>query len=178
MKKIFFAALFACTMLLLNSCRKQAIQPVTTETEPTVAAATAVTYDFVVSVSNTCSKINLTVNDCGSGSYNNWQSVGNCTAGNNFNGTVAGSGNPLLGSGPATFPNVGATYLIFANTASTKDVLQVVFKTGYNASHAPTVTYNASTRKFTIVNAGNPTYVTVSKFSYTGLIGIGFAEFC
>jgi hypothetical protein len=178
MKKIISMATFGLFLLTFIGCQKNREAPAKPQesVEATGLAAPAAVYDFTVSVSNTCSKISLTINDCGNGIYKNWQSGGTCSD-NNFNGTVAGSGNPLLGTNP-TFPNIGATYLIFANTSATRDVLQVVFKPGYNASHAPTVTYNSSTRKFTIVSAGNPTYVSVSKFSYTGLIGIGFAEFC
>jgi hypothetical protein len=174
MKRIIFTAIFGLSMFAFTGCRKnqEASAKPEQSVEVTALAAPAAVSDFVVGVSNTCSKITLTINDCGNGTYKNWQSGGSCS-GNNFNGTVAGNG-----SANPTFPNIGATYLIFANTSATRDVLQVIFKPGYNASHAPNVTYNSSTRKFTIVSAGNPTYVSVSKFSYTGLIGIGFAEFC
>ncbi len=136
-------------------------------------------YDFVITTTAGCKGQVLTINDCGDGSYKTWQSTKNCTGGNQFNGLVANSGNPLLASNPATFPNIGATYLIFNNaTTATRDVLSVTFHTGYNASHKPTVSYNPTTRQFTITNAGNPTYVSVSKFSYTGLIQPGVIEFC
>jgi hypothetical protein len=179
MKRIIFMAIAGLSAIAFTNCRKnQALPAAPSETvETTLPTAAAVYYDFVVGVTNTCSKVTLTINDCGNGSYKSWPSAGVCN-GNNFNGTVAGSGNPLLGTSPATFPNVGATYLIFVNTWATRDVLQVIFKPGYNASHQPTVTYHSSTRKFTISSVGNPTYVSITKFSYTGLIGPGGVEFC
>lgn len=177
MKKVLFAALFGFSLFAFTACRKNTTMPVTMANSPT-AERSAVYYDFIVGVTNTCNAVTLTVNNCGTGSYTPWQSTGTCTNGNNFNGTVAGSGNPLLLSNPATFPNIGATYHIFANTFAVKDVLQITFRSGYNATHKPTINYNSATRKFTVVNAGNPAYVTVNVFSYSGFIGVGFAEFC
>jgi hypothetical protein len=141
--------------------------------------AAAVFYDFVITTNSGCNGHVLTINDCGDGSYKNWTSTKNCTTANQFNGLVAGSGNPLLSSNPATFPYIGATYIMFNNTTTAvRDALFVTFKTGYNASHKPTVSYNPTTRKFTITNAGNPSFVTVSKASFSGLIGPGYVEFC
>lgn len=136
-------------------------------------------YDFIVRASANCSGNVLTINDCGDASYKAWYSTSSCSGSTIFNGLVSGSGNPLLFSNPATFPNIGATYNIFDNsTTATRDVLSVTFHTGYNASHKPTISYNTSTRTFTISNYGNPTYITVTKFSYTGIIAPGILEFC
>jgi hypothetical protein len=181
MKRIILA-MFGLAIISFISCRKNIETPAAAESAVNsgpAAEAPAVYYDFVIGVNTGCTGAVLTINDCGNGSYTPWSSTKNCTGANNFNGTVIGSGNPLLLTQPATFINLGATYLIFNNnTTATRDVLSVIFKPGYNASHKPTITYNASTRKFTIVNAGNPTYVTVTKFSYTGLIAPGVIEFC
>jgi hypothetical protein len=181
MKKIILAML-GLTIVGLISCKKNIETPVAAESAVNTGLATeaaVVYYDFVIGVQTGCAGTVLTINDCGNASYTPWKSTTNCSGTNSFNGTVFGSGNPLLINNPPTFTNLGATYLIFNNnTTATRDVLSVIFKPGYNASHKPTVTYNASTRKFTIVNAGNPTYVTVTKFSYTGLIAPGVIEFC
>jgi hypothetical protein len=182
MKKVFPAVL-AFTAFLFNACTKDNPRNeaglTETETITTNAAAPLVYYDFVISSTASCSGHVLTINDCGDASYKTWNSSKNCGGTTFFNGTVAGSGNPLLLNNPPTFPNIGATYNIFNNaTTATRDVLSVTFKTGYNASHKPTISYNPITRKFTIVNAGNPAFVTVTKFSYTGLIAPGVIEFC
>jgi hypothetical protein len=181
MKRIILAML-GLAIISFISCRKNIEAPATAEQvvqQQASAEAPAPYYDFVIGVKTGCTGTVLTINDCGNGSYTPWNSTTNCSGANSFNGTVIGSGNPLLINNPPTFINLGATYLIFNNnTTATRDVLSVIFKPGYNASHKPTVTYNASTRKFTIVNAGNPTYVTVTKFSYTGLIAPGVIEFC
>jgi hypothetical protein len=181
MKRIILA-MFGLATIGFISCRKNIEAPAAAEQavqQQAAAEAPAPYYDFVIGVKTGCSGAVLTINDCGNGSYTPWNSTTSCSGTNNFNGTVIGSGNPLLLTQPATFTNLGATYLIFNNnTTATRDVLSVIFKPGYNASHKPVITYNVSTRKFTIVNAGNPTYVTVTKFSYTGLIAPGVIEFC
>jgi hypothetical protein len=181
MKKIMPAIMAFTTLFLFSNCSRE--KTVTQQTDDTeirgAAAATKVYYDFVVSTSAGCNGHVLTINDCGDGSYKTWQSTKNCNGGNSFNGTVAGSGNPLLLTNPATFPIIGATYNIFNNfTTATRDVLSVTFKPGYNASHKPTISYNPSTRKFTVTNAGNPAFITVTVFSYTGIIAPGVLEFC
>jgi hypothetical protein len=181
MKRVLLA-MFGLAIIGLISCKKDLETPAAAESPVTRNAGTqspAVYYDFVIGVKTGCGGTALTINDCGDASYKIWNSTTNCSGANNFNGTVFGSGNPLLLTNPPTFPNIGATYLIFNNsTTATRDVLSVTFYTGYNASHKPTITYNASTRKFTIVNAGNPAFVSVSKFSYTGIIAPGVLEFC
>jgi hypothetical protein len=181
MKRIILA-MFGLATISFISCKKNTEMPAAAESAVNAgpaAEAPAAYYDFVIGVKTGCAGTVLTINDCGNGSYTPWNSTTNCSGANNFNGTVIGSGNPLLLTQPATFTNIGATYLIFNNnTTATRDVLSVIFKPGYNASHKPTITYNASTRIFTIVNAGNPAYVTVTKFSYTGLIAPGVIEFC
>jgi hypothetical protein len=181
MKRVFLA-MFGLAIIGLISCKKNIEAPVATESvaaiSPGVEAA-AIYYDFVISAKTGCAGAVLTINNCADASYTPWNSTTSCYSSNSFNGTVIGSGNPLLLSQPATFPNLGATFLIFNNnTTATRDVLSVTFLAGYNGSHKPTITYNVTTRKFTIVNAGNPAYVTVSKFSYTGLIAPGVIEFC
>ncbi len=181
MKRIILA-MFGLATIGFISCSKNTEAPAATEQaakQQATIEAPAPYYDFVIGVKTGCAGTVLTINDCGNGSYTPWNSTINCTGANNFNGTVFGSGNPLLINNPPTFINLGATYLIFNNnTTATRDVLSVIFKPGYNASHKPTITYNASTRKFTIVNAGNAAFVTVTKFSYTGLIAPGVIEFC
>jgi hypothetical protein len=181
MKRIILA-MFGLATISFISCRKNIEVPAAAEQVVQQQAATEAPvpyYDFVIGVKTGCAGTVLTINDCGDASYKAWNSTTSCTGANNFNGTVFGSGNPLLVNNPPTFPNLGATYNIFNNnTTATRDVLSITFHPGYNVSHKPTITYNATTRKFTIVNAGNPTYVTVTKFSYTGLIAPGVIEFC
>jgi hypothetical protein len=181
MKRIIMA-MFALAAISFVSCRKNTDLPATPEqASPQQATAESATpnYDFVINVKAGCAGAALTINDCGDASYKIWNSTTNCSGANSFNGTVFGSGNPLLLTNPPTFPTLGVTYNIFDNsTTATRDVLSITFYPGYNASHKPTISYNASTRKFTIVNAGNPTYVSVTKFSYTGLIASGVIEFC
>jgi hypothetical protein len=181
MKRVLLA-IFGLAIIGLSSCKKNLETPVAPEPAANTGPATeapVVYYDFVISAKTGCAGAVLTINDCGNGSYTPWSSTTSCSGTNNFNGTVFGSGNPLLLTNPPTFINIGATYLIFNNsTTATRDVLSVIFKPGYTAAHKPTITYNVTTRKFTIVNAGNPAFVTVTKFSYTGLIAPGVIEFC
>jgi hypothetical protein len=181
MKKIM-AAFLGLVVFTFSSCKKNVEAPATSGNElrqGSVIQASAIYYDFVIDVQTGCAGTVLTINDCGDASYTPWQSTTNCSGTNRFNGTVIGSGNPLLLTQPATFTNLGVTYLIFNNnTSATRDVLNVTFKPGYNASHKPSISYNATTRKFKIINAGNPAYVTVSIFSYTGIIAPGIVEFC
>jgi hypothetical protein len=184
MKKLLLATL-ALTAIFVTACRKDGGSSTVNETDTPQSKAAAdnttakVFYDFVVTIPASCTAKTLTINDCGDASYKIWTSTANCTGGNSFNGTVFGSGNPLLLTNPPTFPNLGATYHIFDNnTSATRDVLSITFYTGYNASHKPTISYNTFTRKFTIVNAGNPAFVNVFKFSYSGVIAPGVIEFC
>ncbi len=184
MKKHFLAIL-GLLILSFTACRKTADQPLANpdaRVGQDIAADAAVKlfYDFVIKVKPFCAVHTLTINDCGNASYTPWQSTGGClTPGNFFNGLVIGSGNPQLASTPPTFVNLGATYLIFDNsTSATRDVLSVTFYAGYNQLHKPTISYDATTRKFTISSVGNTAFVSVSKFSYTGVIAPGVTEFC
>lgn len=178
MKKSLLASIGLLLLLFMGACKKTTTESINGSGE--TAATEAAAYDFVISATPLCKVLTLTINDCGDGSYKPWKSTGGCTSGTNvFNGLVIGSGNPLLLTQPATFVNIGATYLIFDNsTTAVRDALSITFKPGYTAAHKPTVSYNATTRKFTITNLGNTSFVTVSKFSFSGPIGPGIAEFC
>jgi hypothetical protein len=184
MKKAMFAFVAFVSLFAIACNKENETATDATETQSGSAPATASTesapqYDFVIDVPQRCRPWKLTINDCGDASYKDWLSTANCNIENKFNGLVVGSGNPLMPGVAPTFPTLGVTYHIFDNsTTATRDVLSVTFRTGYNMTHKPTISYNPTTRKFTIVNAGNSTYISVFKFSHTGLIQSGVIEFC